>query len=48
MPMADAFEPAQWSYRAEAAEILRSTRLPIPPYQPSPAGPTMRHIAPKR
>ena len=33
MPMADAFDPAQaqWSYRAEAAEILRSTQLPIPP-----------------
>ena len=33
MPMADAFDPkrAQWSYRAEPAEILRSTQLPIPP-----------------
>jgi DNA-binding beta-propeller fold protein YncE len=33
MPMADAFDlrQAQWSYRAEAAGILRSTQLPIPP-----------------
>jgi DNA-binding beta-propeller fold protein YncE len=32
MPMADLFDPAQrqWSYRAEAADVLRSTRLPIP------------------
>jgi hypothetical protein len=33
MPMADVFDPAQaqWSYRAEAADVLRSTQLPIPP-----------------
>ena len=33
MPMADVFDPAQvqWAYRAEAADILRSTQLPIPP-----------------
>jgi DNA-binding beta-propeller fold protein YncE len=32
MPMADVFDPAQrqWSYRAEAADVLRSTKLPIP------------------
>ncbi|GAA3902567.1 hypothetical protein GCM10022276_21590 [Sphingomonas limnosediminicola] len=32
VPMADVFDPAavQWNYRAEAAEILRSTQLPIP------------------
>jgi DNA-binding beta-propeller fold protein YncE len=32
MPMADVFDPAQaqWTYRADAAEILRSTQLPIP------------------
>jgi DNA-binding beta-propeller fold protein YncE len=32
MPMADAFDPAQstWTYRAEAAGILRTTQLPIP------------------
>src|SRR5207302_8846627 len=32
MPMADLFDmrQAQWSYRAEAAGILRSTQLPIP------------------
>ena len=31
-PMADVFDPANahWSYRAEAADILRETRLPIP------------------
>ena len=30
--MADVFDPAQkqWSYRAEAADILRTTELPIP------------------
>jgi DNA-binding beta-propeller fold protein YncE len=30
-PMADIFEPAQkqWTYRAEAADILRTTQLPI-------------------
>jgi hypothetical protein len=40
-PMADVFDPAQqqWSYRAEAADILRTTQLPIPPdrYRPSDA-----------
>jgi DNA-binding beta-propeller fold protein YncE len=32
MPMADVFDPAQaqWTYRAEAANVLRSTELPIP------------------
>jgi DNA-binding beta-propeller fold protein YncE len=32
MPMADVFDPAQaqWTYSAEAADILRSTQLPIP------------------
>ncbi|MFL6735607.1 MAG: bifunctional YncE family protein/alkaline phosphatase family protein [Sphingomonas sp.] len=32
MPMADLFDPAQsqWSYRAEAANVLHSTKLPIP------------------
>ena len=32
VPMADVFDPAQrqWSYRAGAAEILRTTQLPIP------------------
>ena len=32
MPMADVFDPAQsqWTYRAEAAEVLRTTQLPIP------------------
>ena len=32
MPMADVFDPAQvqWSYRAEAADVLRSSQLPIP------------------
>ena len=32
MPMADVFDPArsQWSYRAEAADVLRTTQLPIP------------------
>jgi DNA-binding beta-propeller fold protein YncE len=32
MPMADLFDPAQtqWTYRAEAADILRRTQLPIP------------------
>jgi hypothetical protein len=32
-PMADLFDPANsdWSYRAEAAEILRATALPISP-----------------
>ena len=32
MPMADVFDPAQsqWSYHAEAADILRTTQLPIP------------------
>jgi DNA-binding beta-propeller fold protein YncE len=31
-PMADVFDPAQsqWNYRAEAADILRTTQLPIP------------------
>jgi len=31
-PMADLFDPkqSQWSYRAEAADILRTTQLPIP------------------
>jgi hypothetical protein len=31
--MADLFdvEPASWTYRAQAADILRSTKLPIPP-----------------
>ena len=31
-PMADVFDPAQaqWTFRATAADILRSTRLPIP------------------
>jgi hypothetical protein len=31
-PMADVFDPnqAQWAYRAEAADILRTTQLPIP------------------
>jgi hypothetical protein len=31
-PMADVFDPSQlqWTYRAEAADILRSTQLPIP------------------
>jgi len=33
MPMADVFDPADsnWSYRAEAADILRATQLPISP-----------------
>jgi DNA-binding beta-propeller fold protein YncE len=33
MPMADVFNPAasRWSYRAEAADALQSTQLPIPP-----------------
>jgi DNA-binding beta-propeller fold protein YncE len=32
-PMADLFDAtqSQWSYRAEAASVLRSTKLPIPP-----------------
>ncbi len=32
MPMADVFDPSQshWSYRADAADILRATQLPIP------------------
>ncbi|WP_246848195.1 bifunctional YncE family protein/alkaline phosphatase family protein [Sphingomonas beigongshangi] len=32
MPMADLFDPAQtaWTYRAEAADVLRATKLPIP------------------
>ena len=32
MPMADLFDPNQseWSYRAEAADVLHSTQLPIP------------------
>lgn len=32
MPMADLFDPAltRWTYRAEAADILRRTQLPIP------------------
>ena len=32
MPMADLFDPKQahWSYRAEAAGVLRTTQLPIP------------------
>jgi DNA-binding beta-propeller fold protein YncE len=31
-PMADLFDPdqRQWSYRAQAAEVLRTTQLPIP------------------
>jgi DNA-binding beta-propeller fold protein YncE len=31
-PMADVFDPAQsqWSYRAEAADILHTTQLPVP------------------
>lgn len=31
-PMADVFDPAQadWSFRAEAADVLRTTQLPIP------------------
>ncbi|MGN6375815.1 MAG: bifunctional YncE family protein/alkaline phosphatase family protein [Sphingomonas sp.] len=31
-PMADLFDPAQqdWTYHAEAADVLRSTKLPIP------------------
>jgi DNA-binding beta-propeller fold protein YncE len=33
MPMADVFDPAQsqWTYRAEASDILRTTQLPIAP-----------------
>ena len=33
MPMSDLFDPKQsdWSYRAEAADVLHSTQLPIPP-----------------
>ncbi len=32
LPMADVFDPSQneWTYRAEAASILKSTQLPIP------------------
>jgi DNA-binding beta-propeller fold protein YncE len=32
MPMADIFDPTQshWSYHAEAADVLRTTQLPIP------------------
>src|SRR5206468_7610708 len=32
MPMADLFDPAQsqWTYQAEAADVLRTTQLPIP------------------
>ncbi|MBI0475038.1 hypothetical protein D9601_06650 [Sphingomonas sp. MA1305] len=32
MPMADLFDPAQadWTYRAEAADVLHTTQLPIP------------------
>jgi DNA-binding beta-propeller fold protein YncE len=32
MPMVDIFDPSQsrWSYRADAAEVLRTTELPIP------------------
>jgi DNA-binding beta-propeller fold protein YncE len=32
MPMSDLFDPnqSQWSYRAEAADVLRTTQLPIP------------------
>jgi DNA-binding beta-propeller fold protein YncE len=32
VPMADVFDPAQtqWTYRAEASDLLRSTQLPIP------------------
>ena len=32
MPMSDLFDPnqSQWSYRAEAADVLHSTQLPIP------------------
>lgn len=32
VPMADVFDPnqAHWTYRAEAADILRTTQLPIP------------------
>jgi hypothetical protein len=31
-PMADLFDPAQthWTYRADAADVLRTTQLPIP------------------
>jgi len=33
MPMADLFDPArsQWTYRAEASDVLRGAQLPIPP-----------------
>ena len=33
MPMADVFDPAQaeWTYHAEASDVLRMTQLPIPP-----------------
>ena len=32
MPMADVFDPtqSQWTYHAEAADVLRATQLPIP------------------
>ena len=32
MPMSDLFDPgqSQWTYRAEAADVLRTTQLPIP------------------
>ncbi|HLO19711.1 MAG TPA: bifunctional YncE family protein/alkaline phosphatase family protein [Sphingomicrobium sp.] len=32
MPMADVFDPAQaqWTYRAQAADVLHATQLPIP------------------
>jgi hypothetical protein len=40
MPMADLFDPTltQWTYRAEAADILRRTHLPIPADRFSPTG----------
>ena len=40
VPMADIFDLGQkdWSYRARAAEILRSTKLPIPPDRFAPQG----------
>jgi DNA-binding beta-propeller fold protein YncE len=39
VPMADVFDPAvaTWSYQARAAEVLRSTQLPIPPERFGPA-----------
>jgi DNA-binding beta-propeller fold protein YncE len=40
MPMADLFDPTltQWTYRAEAADILRRTQLPIPADRFGPTG----------